>query len=126
MLYKRSGLPMVAMVAILLVLSGCEKNRAPADTGATYQYTVPEETTDGWQTAPVSSENLDADLVKALFERISDKTYKNIHSVLLVKNGRLVVEEYFPGQDGEGQDQVVFTRDTLHEQHSVTKSVNSI
>src|SRR5207247_748514 len=111
MLYKRSGLPMVAMVAILLVLSGCEKNRVPAGTGATYQYTVPEETTDGWETAHVSSESIDADLVKALFERISNKTYKNIHSVLLVKNGKLVVEQDFPGHDGERRAQA-FTRDT--------------
>src|SRR5437870_12036918 len=103
MLDKRFGFPLVAVLVTLLVLTGCEKNHVPAGTGATYQYTVPEETTDGWETAHVSSESIDADLVKALFERISNKTYKNIHSVLLVKNGKLLVEEYFPGQDGEGQ-----------------------
>lgn len=147
MLYTRSGLPIAALAVTLLVPSGCEKNRAPADPGTMYQYTVPAETNDGWETAALSNEHLDADLVKALFERISNKTYKNIHSVLVVKNGKLVVEEYFPGQagivllvkngklvveeyfsgrDNEGQDEVVFTRDTRHEQHSVTKSVNSI
>src|SRR5713101_4907470 len=99
MLYKHSGLSLAAVVVTLLIPSGCEKSRAPADPGKTYQYTIPEEANDGWETAHVSSENIDADSVKALFERISDNTYKNIHSVLLVKNGKLVVEEYFPGQD---------------------------
>src|SRR5712692_5806117 len=125
MLYKGAGLLMVALVVTLLLSSGCEKNRASANSGQTYQYTVPAETTDGWQTAPVSSENLEAALVQALFERVRNNTYTNIHSVLLVKNGKLVVEEYFPGQEGEGQAQA-FTRDTLHGQFSVTKSVNSL
>ena len=63
--------------------------------------------------------------MKDLLDRISDQSYKNIHSVLLVRNGRLVVEEYFAGQDSEGKEQM-FGRDTLHMQQSVTKSVNSI
>ena len=90
-----------------------------------YQYTVPEKTNDGWETASLSSVNIDAGLIKELFERIGDNSYKNIHSVLLVKNGKLVVEKYFPGQDSLGQYRT-FTGDTLHEMLSATKSVNSI
>ena len=41
---------------------------------------------------------------------------KDIHSVLLVKNGKLILEEYFYGH----------TPDTKHEVHSVTKSITSI
>jgi CubicO group peptidase (beta-lactamase class C family) len=60
-----------------------------------------------------------------MFERIGDKSYENVHSVLLVKNDKLVVEEYFSGQNSAGQFQM-FTRDTLNEMKSATKSVNSI
>jgi CubicO group peptidase (beta-lactamase class C family) len=90
-----------------------------------YQYAVPEKTNDGWQIASLDDEKIDAELLKEMFERITDKSYKNIHSVLLVKNGKLVVEEYFPGQNSAGQFQT-FTRDTLNEMKSATKSVNSI
>ena len=115
----------VALVSIGLNQSTCAAYRSPDNHLTTYQYIVPVKMDDGWETAALSSENLDADLIKDLFERINDNTYKNIHSVLLVKNGKLVVEAYFPGQDSEGQFHA-FQRDTLHELHSATKSVNSI
>ncbi len=119
------GLPFFALAVILLVHSGCEKSRPTANNVKTYQYTIPEKINDGWETAHLSSENLDANLIGDLIERIKDNTYKNIHSVLLVKNGKLVVEEYFPGRNSDGQYQA-YQRDTLHELHSATKSVNSI
>jgi CubicO group peptidase (beta-lactamase class C family) len=115
----------LAWLIILVVLSGYSENQAATNNIRGYQYTVPEKTNDGWETASLNSVNLDAGLIKELIERLSDNSYKNIHSVLLVKNGELVVENYFPGQDSFGQHRT-FTRDTLHEMHSATKSVNSI
>ncbi len=112
-------------VIILVVLSGYAESPTATNNIKGYQYTVPEKTNDGWETASLSSVNIGAGLIKELFERIGDNSYKNIHSVLLVKNGELVVEKYFPGQDSFGQYRT-FTRDTLHEMHSATKSVNSI
>ncbi|HTL29256.1 MAG TPA: serine hydrolase, partial [Tepidisphaeraceae bacterium] len=49
----------------------------------------------------------------------------SVHSILLIRNGKLVVEEYFPGHDSSGNART-FNRDTLHELHSATKSVNSL
>jgi len=95
------------------------------DTVKSYQYTVPEKTNDGWETAHLSTENIDAELVNDLFNRVIDQTYKNIHSVLIIRNGRLVVEEYFPGGGSSGQYHA-FKRDTLHGLNSVTKSIGSI
>ena len=113
------------MAIILVVYSSHAESQVTTNNVRHYQYIVPEKTNDGWETASLNSVNLDASLINELFERISDQNYKNIHSVLLVKNGKLVVEEYFSGQDSKGQYQT-FTRDTLHEMHSATKSVNSI
>ena len=42
-----------------------------------YQYAVPEKTNDGWQIASLDDEKLDAGLLKKMFERIGDKTFKN-------------------------------------------------
>jgi CubicO group peptidase (beta-lactamase class C family) len=103
---------------LAVVLSACFNASA-------YQYTVPEKTNDGWETSSLSDVNLDTNLIKELFERIGDGGYKNIHSVLLVKRGKLVAEEYFSGKNSAGQFQM-FTRDTLNEMKSATKSVNSI
>ena len=118
MLSKRSGLPILAGLVSLVVLSGCTD-------GKTDQYAVPEVTDDGWETAHVSRENLDPDVVNALFLRVLNHGYKNMHSVLIAKNGKLVVEEYFPRREGDRRQQAL-KRVTLHEQASVTKSVNAI
>jgi CubicO group peptidase (beta-lactamase class C family) len=115
----------LAWVIILVVLPGYAENHTATNNIKGHQYAVPEKTNDGWETASLNSVHLDAGLIKELFERIGDNSYKNIHSVLFVKNDKLVVEEYFPGQDSVGQYRT-FTRDTLHEMLSATKSVNSI
>ena len=52
----------------------------------------------------------------------------NVHAVLIERDGRLVYEEYFSGKDerwGQPLGIVTFTRATLHDLRSVTKSVVS-
>ena len=85
---------------------------------ADYTYRVPVEIDDGWQTASLDEEGLDAEKIKALMQGIlnGDDALKNIHSVLLVKDGRLVLEEYFYGTH----------RNHLHPIQSDTKSIVSI
>src|SRR2546428_11324008 len=127
--YARSRLPLCTLVVTLLVQAGYVQDGAPANHGKPYQYTVPEATNDGWETAHVSSENIDAELLKALFDRILNETYKNIHSVLLIKNDKLVVEEYFQTWHGDAESRELIRaldRVTMHQQHSVTKSVTSL
>ena len=94
--------PFFALAVILVVYSSRAESQVTTNNVRHYQYIVPGKTNDGWETASLNSVNLDASLINGLFERISDKSYENIHSVLLVKNGKLVVEEYFSGQDSNG------------------------
>jgi len=89
-----------------------------------YSYKVPEQTADGWQTAHVAEANLDEKILTDLIKNILNEKYKDIHSVLIVKDGKLVLEEYFPGQDYE-RDHISFTRDDMHGIASVTKSFAS-
>ncbi len=89
------------------------------------QYVVPEKTNDGWETESLEDAGLDVAIMTELRNRIVDQSYQNIHSMLLVRNGKLAVEEYFSGKNSDGKPQV-YERDTLHSVQSVTKSVNSL
>jgi CubicO group peptidase (beta-lactamase class C family) len=79
-------------------------------------YHVPEETGDGWEISSLDAEGVDHKRVKELIRNILNRRFENIHSVLLVKNGKLILEEYFYGYD----------RDKKHQLRSATKSVTSI
>jgi CubicO group peptidase (beta-lactamase class C family) len=114
---QRFALPIPVLVP-LFVLSGCT-------VAAAYEYAVPEKINDGWETASLGSVNMDTELVRALCDRVINGGYKNTQSVLIVKDGKLVVEEYFPRQEGDRREQAL-KRVSPHEQHSATKCVNSI
>ena len=89
-----------------------------------YQYKVPEQTDDGWHTTHIDDVNLDEKPLTELIGKILNGTYPNVHSVLIIKNGKLVLEEYFPGEDII-RGYVDFNRDELHHIMSVTKGVTS-
>ena len=55
----------------------------------------------------MSSVKLDGKPLHAMVERISNGTYKNIHSVLIVKDDKLVFEEYFPRVLGDRREQAL-------------------
>lgn len=63
----------------------------------------------GW---PVSADAYDRTLITEMNTRITQNKFKNISSIVVIKNGKLLIEEYF---NGEG-------RDTLHDPRSVGKT----
>jgi hypothetical protein len=63
---------------------------------ANYTYQVPEQVDDGWQTASLEAVGLDGKLIARAVSRVLDGTYQNVHSILIVKDGKLVLETYFP------------------------------
>ena len=77
-----------------------------------YKYAAPEKLDDGLTVGSIENAGLDAAAIKQMVEKIADGTHKNVHSVLIVKDGKLVVEEYFYEYD----------RDRLHQLRSTTKS----
>ena len=117
MLRCRAVRPVFAWAVPLLILS--------AASAQTYQYTVPPKLKDGWETGSLSDEGIDVNLMRAMLERIRTGEYKNIQSVLVVKNGKLVVEEYFPRQEQDRREQML-RRFAPQEMTSATKSVTSI
>jgi len=66
----------------------------------------------GW---PVSGDPYDRDKIRELKREIAEGVYKDIHSIVVIKDGKLLIEEYFNGVD----------RGTLQNTRSVGKSFTS-
>jgi CubicO group peptidase (beta-lactamase class C family) len=66
----------------------------------------------GWQ---ISEDAYDKEKIRELKSKIAENLYKEIKSIVVIKNGKLLIEEYFNGAD----------RNTLHDTRSVGKSFAS-
>lgn len=67
----------------------------PRPLGSRYQYSIPSERNDGLTPGQLTSSGLDTSVISKMIERIMDGTYANVHSILIIKDGKLVLEEYF-------------------------------
>ena len=82
-----------------------------------YRYSVPPKTGDGWAVSALEKEDIDPAGIAAMMQKlINGDLPTNIHSVLIVKNGRLVLEEYLNG----------YARNAKNNLMSASKSVTSI
>ncbi|MEM7249104.1 MAG: serine hydrolase [Acidobacteriota bacterium] len=72
--------------------------------------------TDDWRSRAPEEACIDASALRALRDDIAAGAWGDVHSLLIVKDGYLVAEDYFPGSG----------RDDVHEMQSVTKSVASV
>lgn len=66
----------------------------------------------GWR---ISRDTYDKERIRQLKRKIAENLYKEIKSVVIIKNGELLIEEYFNGAN----------RNTLHDTRSVGKSFAS-
>jgi CubicO group peptidase (beta-lactamase class C family) len=79
-----------------------------------------------WPTASPTEAGFAGDMETRLDKAVAEKRIWNIHSVIVVRNGRLVLERYFDGRDdarGLPLGVVSFKSDTLHDLRSASKSV---
>lgn len=81
----------------------------------TYKYSQPKKLDDGWKTNNLHSLKIDTELVYRLFNQLNTRKSK-VHSVLLVKDNEIVIEEYLNGHSSSMN----------HDLRSVTKSIRSI
>lgn len=77
-----------------------------------YSYQQPKKDNDGLNTGNLDNTGLDKTLLNEMVQKIVDGTYPNVHSILIIKDGKLVFEEYFYEHD----------KNKLHELRSATKS----
>ncbi len=124
-------LAIIVILIVSLVYSSCKKPTEKGPSYVDYTYQVPDQTNDGWETAHLSDVNIsEVPLVWMMREYFGTRT-RDVHGILIIKDRKLVFEEYFPGYDyGPGNagwrgDYLHFNKDTLHCLHSVTKSFTS-
>ena len=122
---------LIPLILLGFLIGACEEDSSTNPPGGNYNYTMPEETGDGWETASLNSVGMNTSKIESLVNKIKSNTYEEVHSVVVIKNDKLVFEEYFPGHDFlyNGQNfhgaYIEFDRDTRHNTHSVTKSFTS-
>ena len=81
-----------------------------------YTYQIPQQLDDGWQTSTLDAEGVEPAKIDEMMGKILKGDIDNIHGIVVIKNGKLVFEEYFDG----------FDRKTQHRIFSASKSVTSI
>jgi CubicO group peptidase (beta-lactamase class C family) len=82
---------------------------------SSYQYKPPVDRRDGIAVGDIAHSPLGLATANAIVRAILDGTYKDVHSVLLYQDGKLVLEEYFYG----------YSAQRTHQLRSATKSVVS-
>lgn len=111
------------LLAVLLLIPKSALSQQSSD----YRYSPPAKLNDGIPTGTLRSAKLDEAKLSAGMNEVLKRTYGNIHSVLILRNGKLVCEEYFTGPDEnnhQGEIGVIaHGRETLHDMRSVSKSV---
>ena len=95
-------------------------------TSDSYVYKPPEELNDGWSCSDMAAVGLAQERIVDLIKEISRGKHDDIHSLLIVKDNKLVVEEYFAANGGKhGPFITRLFRNKVHHLASTTKSVTS-
>jgi len=102
-----------------------------SETSSQYTYRPPESINDKFYVGSLEEVNVDPALIEEAVNAIRSGKYKEVHSILLFKDNKLVFEEYFKGHkfdyesDGHHGELVTWNRSMLHKVMSVTKSICS-
>ncbi len=107
----------LASVLLVLGLCGCgqsEQGSVASPTGSS-DYRVPEQTGDGWRTSSLADQDIDPAPIREMLRGIRSGEFEGVSSVLLVRRGVLVLEEY----SGEA------SRESLHSTRSASKAITS-
>jgi CubicO group peptidase (beta-lactamase class C family) len=115
----------VAFLLVLASLFACD-----SATGPDQAYPIPLQTGDGLETASLEDVGLDPVPLLALLDLVSATPDHAIHSLLIFKDRKLVLEEYWEGVDLAPETLAPvernFDRETLHYVASVSKSITSL
>lgn len=80
-----------------------------------WAYYPPDRLDDGWETSTLDAEGFDTAGINSTMNNVYAGGYEFMHALLVARNGKLVLEEYFGG----------FVRDSLQHLQSTTKSFTS-
>lgn len=117
------------MTKSLMLLLALLALSLPASAQDTKVCGAPVALNDGWSIASQAEVGLDSARLCQLDAFIAQWPRANIHAVVVVRNGKLVMERYFAGEDerwGDELGRVTFGPETKHDLRSISKSVTSL
>ncbi len=117
MSYSRLQILVLLVLSMLFILSIVSPASAKYDRSGIYSLSLERDywPTEEWQTADPLDYDIDTTYLEAMMEEIDDAPH-NIHSVVIVKNGYIVWEEY---------PRAIYNPTRLHMLQSCTKSFTS-
>ena len=80
------------IAVLLLLLVGCQ-----SEPYIPYTYRQPENINDGFDAGTLDEVNIDATLIEKAVNDIRRGKHKEVHSLIIFKDNKLVLEEYFQG-----------------------------
>jgi CubicO group peptidase (beta-lactamase class C family) len=124
------GLRRLCLAALLMfAASAATAQTQPVQTGQRdLACGSPTSLNDGWPTATPESVGLDGQRLCGIAAKLA-ATKANVHSVVIIRHGKLVFEQYFAGEDqlwGTDRGPHEFDATTKHDMRSVSKSVTSL
>ena len=89
---KLNIIKVILLIAILsLFFFNCKY-----DPPNRYVYKIPEKRNDGLEVGSLADVNIDITLIVKAMDSILGGRFKEVHSILIFKDNKLVFEEYFP------------------------------
>src|SRR5262245_51069247 len=112
---RRFAGKIVMATALALFLAGSNLVVTDAVTGSA-STTDDYYPADAWRTTKLKKQGMNKKVIRSLLNRIRANEIRDLNSLLIVRNGYLVVEEYFNGSSAED----------VHTLQSDSKSVTSL
>ncbi|MEQ9639579.1 MAG: serine hydrolase [Alphaproteobacteria bacterium] len=84
---------------------------------------------DDWPRGSLRDAGLPADAAEQIDTRVASGRLENLHALIVVRHGRMVLERYYEGRDfqyGRDLGVVRFGPETLHDVRSISKSVTGL
>jgi len=116
----------ISITILSLIFVSCQ-----IDTSGQYTYQPPEEINDGLDIGTLGEVNINVRPLEDVVNLIQNGKFKEVHSILIYKDSKLVFEEYFQGHKWQWDapahhgELVDWDRDMIHNIMSATKSVTS-
>ena len=127
---KTAALLSISLIFMVSFAISCKKDSDTIENG--YTYTTPVVYADGLETASLVGVGMNEGPIESMMDYLNTNSSHTIHNILIIKDNKLVFEEYFrgyklnyssPNLNGELVD---YTRTTDHPMQSISKSVTSV
>lgn len=107
----------ILIILILFSVAGCDEALLGEDetiVSLDENLSIPAVTEDDWEVSSLAEQNVDVNAIQSLIRKVHAEP-RNVHSFLLVRNNKLLVDAYFAG----------WHKERPHDLRSASKSINS-